>query len=579
MDASRSLGSRAISLILALFIFVFVAMLAAGCTLDATPTVVPTVGPPTSSPVLAPLSPSPIAAVSPSGAAPAADPAAPARPKAEAITPTGTLRLAGSEPRSLDPALTQDIDTWGYLLQVFSGLVGLDDDLNVVPDLAESWDVSPDGRTYRFTLRSNARFHDGREVTSADVKFSIERALDPAMRSPSAATYLGDIVGAEDRLAGRAREVAGVRVPDARTVEIVIDEPKPYFLAKLTYPTAFVVDRANVGRGAEWYTRPNGTGPFRLERWDRDSLLVLAANRDYHRGTPRLARVEYRLEPGSAISWYETDEIDAVSVGPANVERVTDPRGRFGGELRRVPQLSVSYIGFAVSMPPFDDPKVRLAFAAATDRARLAKVTFKGMREPAAGILPPGIDGHDPDFAAVPFDPAAARRHLAESSYGSAGALPPITLTMGRGSGEFGESLAEMYARNLGVTIDVLEVQDGYFDGLNARAYQMFYLGWVADYPDPQDFLDILLHGDSEANHGGFADPAVDSLLERARTETDVARRLALYRQAEEAAMDAAPVIPLFFDTDYVLVKPWVRDLRWTALGPLSLRDVTVSGR
>jgi oligopeptide transport system substrate-binding protein len=243
-----------------------------------------------------------------------------------------------------------------------------------------------------------------------------------------------------------------------------------------------------------------------------------------------------------------------------------------------VPQLSVSYLGFQVAKAPFDDPMVRLAFAAATDRGRLAKVTFKGMREPAAGVLPPGIDGFDPTFAGVPFDPAQARRYLAESRYGSAAALPPITLTMSSGSGDFGESLAEMYARNLGVQMDVEEIQNGFFDGLNARTYQMFYVGWVADYPDPQDFLDVLLHGDSEVNHGGYTSPALDSLLERARIETDPSRRLALYRDAEKAAIEAAPIVPLFFDTDYVLVKPRVQGLRWTALGPLSLRDVVVTG-
>src|SRR5262245_26071771 len=159
-----------------------------------------------------------------------------------------TLRLHGAPPTTLDPALVGDSVSWGYLIQIFSGLVRLDDRLEIVPDLAERWELSPDGRVYTFTLRE-ATFHSGRAIPAGDFKYAMERALNPATGSTTAHSYLGDIDGADDMLAGRATELRGVRAPEERRLEIEIDAPKSYFLAKLTHPVAFALDRANVETG------------------------------------------------------------------------------------------------------------------------------------------------------------------------------------------------------------------------------------------------------------------------------------------------------------------------------------------
>src|SRR5690348_8925733 len=143
-----------------------------------------------------------------------------------------TLKIRGSPPTTLDPAVAGDSVTWAYMIQIYSGLVKLDEKLQIVPDLAERWELSPDGRTYTFSLRADARFHSGRAVEAGDFKYAIERALNPATRSPNALQYLGDIVGAADLAAGRATDLAGVRVVDARHLAIEIDAPKSYFLAK-----------------------------------------------------------------------------------------------------------------------------------------------------------------------------------------------------------------------------------------------------------------------------------------------------------------------------------------------------------
>lgn len=177
----------------------------------------------------------------------------PPEPEAE-VTPTeeSTLNLFGIDPLTLDPAVSGEMTSHQYIVQLFSGLVRLDDNLEPVPDIAQRWQVSDDGRTYTFYLRNDVRFHCGREVKAEDFKYSWERACDPDTCSLTAATYPGDIVGVREVLVGKTTEISGVRVIDDYTLEVTIDAPKSYFLSKLTYPTAFVVDRANVESGGGW---------------------------------------------------------------------------------------------------------------------------------------------------------------------------------------------------------------------------------------------------------------------------------------------------------------------------------------
>src|SRR3990172_919143 len=153
----------------------------------------------------------------------------------------GQLTLLGGDPPTLDPAKAGDVESATYIVEIFSGLLTLNKELKVTADIAKEWSISQDGKTYAFKLRDDAKFHDGKPVTAKDFKYSIERAADPKTESTSADTYLGDIIGVKDKLSGKAKEVQGVKVVDDYTLQIEIDSPKSYFLAKLTYPTAFVL--------------------------------------------------------------------------------------------------------------------------------------------------------------------------------------------------------------------------------------------------------------------------------------------------------------------------------------------------
>ncbi len=221
-------------------------------------------------------------------------------PEAE-VTPTeeNTLNLYGIDPWTLDPAVSGEMTSHEYIMQLFSGLVCLDDNLEPAPDIAQRWQVSDDGRTYTFYLQHDVKFHNGREVKAEDFKYSWERACNPDTRSLTADTYLGDIVGVREVLAGKTKEISGVRVIGDYTLEVTIDAPKSYFLSKLTYPTAFVVDRANVESGGEWWQQPNGTGPFKLRQWDEESLLVLEKNDLYY---GKLAKVNFYYFPVCGVA-------------------------------------------------------------------------------------------------------------------------------------------------------------------------------------------------------------------------------------------------------------------------------------
>ena len=495
----------------------------------------------------------------------------------------GTLSRLWSDPPTLDPHLTTDATSATIIIEVFGGLVTIAPDLNIIPDLAERWDVTNDGTVYTFHLREDATFHSGKPVTAQDFKWSIERVANPLTAAPVADQYLGDIVGFNERLNGDADEVSGVRVIDEHTLEITIDSPKSYFLAKLTYPAAFVLDRENVETGRRWFREPNGTGPFVLESYVPGEELVLAKHPDYHLGAAHLDSVRFILSGGTSMLMYENGEIHLTGVGIADLDRVLDPSDPLNPQLVEAPpSFSTNYIGMNVNEPPFDDPRVRQALNLAIDKDSIAHTVMAGLVIPAKGILPPGFPGFSESVQGYGYDPERAQRLLAESKYGPQleNFDKPIILTT---AGSFGANLTldmevilEMWRTNLGIEVEVLQTEFAtYLQDLVKRRFEMFEIGWIADYPDPENFLDLLFHSESSNNHTSYSNPEVDKLLEEARVEPDQARRFQLYSQVEQMILDDAPWIPLWNSGEqYVLIKSNVKGYRLTQLIIPKLRFV-----
>jgi oligopeptide transport system substrate-binding protein len=502
----------------------------------------------------------------------------------EEITPAASvLNLYGIDPWTLDPAIAGDATSHAYIVQLFSGLVRPGSELEPVPDIALRWDVSPDGRTYTFYLREDVFFHDGRQVKAEDFKYSWERACLPETGSQTAATYLGDIVGAEDVLSGATTDMSGLKVLGDFILEVTIDSPKSYFLSRLTYPTAFVVDRANVESGVGWWHQPNGTGPFWLNEWTEGDVLSLAKNELYYGEKAKLDYVVFQLWGGVPMNMYEQGEIDVTDVGTAYTAKVTDEAGPFYDELTITPELSFYYIGFNTQEPPFDDVNIRRAFSLAIDKEKLISLVFEGTMQPAYGILPPGIPGYNEELAGLKYDVEEAKELIANSSYGDVANLPPITLTTSGWGGAISsdlESLVYQWRENLGVEVRVRQLEpETFLYHLDEEVDQMFDTGWIADYPHPQDFLEVLFASGAENNYGGYHNPDFDALLETAAAELDSELGLALYQQAEQMLVDDAVCIPLCFGVNYVLVKPYVSGYQLNLLGFAMLNEVSIESQ
>jgi oligopeptide transport system substrate-binding protein len=539
----------------------------------------PATTPPTgTSPTETPPTGTPPTTTPPTGTPPTVTPPTTTPPE---VAPHGELVLAAGAPWTLDPALSSEISSYQYIVQIFSGLVRLDETLNTVPDIAERWEISEDGRVYTFYLRRDVEFHDGRGVNAASVKDSWERACWPETGSQTVANYLGDIIGVTDVIAGRTRQISGVRVIDDYVLEVNIDTPKSYFISKLGHPATFVVDTADMKRGAEWWQRPNGTGPFRVTKLDLEAEMILGRNADYHGERAKLERVVYQFFTTTAIQLYETDQVDVAGVSLAYIDRAADPAGPFAGQLQSAPEISYYYVAFNFTEPPFDDPLIRRAFSLALDRERMVSLIYRDMVTQAQGVLPPGLPGHDPALTGLPYDPQAALELIRQSSYGSVDNLPPLTLTdSGYGGVVSGltEAMVALWRETLGVEISVRQVEPMvFFYELNEELDQIYSIGWIADYPHPQNFLDVLFRSGSAYNHGGYSDPAFDALIDRANTEPDWARAQALYRQAERILVDDAVCIPLTFGQNFYLVKPYVEGYQLNPIGVVMLNRVSVT--
>ena len=523
----------------------------------------------------------------------------------------GIFKRLWSDPPTLDPHLSGDTTSSGIVVEIFSGLVSFNSDLELIPDIAEKWDRSDDGLVYTFHLRPNVLFHNGKKVTAHDFKWSIERAASPKTASSVADTYLNDIVGAMDYIDGNASEITGLKVVDDHTLEITIDAPKAYFLAKLTYPTAYVLDQESVEQGGRnwWIENPVGTGPFKLKEYLIGERIVLEKNEDYYGEPAQVAAILNNLAGGQAMAMYENDEIDITGVGLFDLDRILNPDEPLNKEMVNAPsRFSISYIGFNTNMPPFDDVNFRKALNHAVNKELIATEVLSDMVKPSYSILPPKFPGYNENLVGLRHDPELAIRLLkdspyvnylkqkpddsphfdlaqevlSESSFADSGKTPRIVVSIPGTGGSPGldlEVIIELWRQVLGVNVEIQGVEWAtYLEDLDNHKFQAYAgLGWEADYPDQQDFLDILFHSESSMNHGQYSNTDVDKILELARVEQDVSKRSQLYNEVEEMILDDGVWVPLWFaGENYLLIKPYVSGYVPTPMTVPKLKNVRI---
>ena len=483
----------------------------------------------------------------------------------------------------------RDAGSAGYSIEVFAGLTRINAELQPEPALARNWEVVDSGHRYLFELRDGLRFHDGRPLTADDVRWSWERALRPSTGSHTASVTLGNVEGAAAMLGGETDTLSGVRVLGDQLLEVRLVQHAAYFPALVAQGASLVVDRENVAQGRDWSLRPNGSGPYQLTSFRRREEVVLESAPTYHprQSGPAVVRLR-ELAPGEALLRYEQDQLDIVQVGGPNVDRFSDPREPRAAQLRRTPTLALTYVGFNTSRPPFDDHHARRAFAHAIDRPRINRVTLRGHNAEARGILPPGMPGYRADYAGLPFDLDAARRELRLSRHGPVEDWPElIVATSGAGlsAGPITRAIVEPWRYQLGINISVeqfdfleyLQVVEGITTADSSR--HAYMVTWIADFPDPFGFLDMLFGSDRPDNYGGFSDGFVDLLLELASSEPRHERRLALYGLAESRIVERGAVVPIAHSVSHELVQPWVTQYPGQPVVREWLTDVEIAPR
>jgi len=470
--------------------------------------------------------------------------------------------------------------------QIFDGLVQFDPTLMVSPGLADFWKASRDGLNWTFTLKKGVRFHHGRELTADDVVYSLTRILDPATRSGAADLFL-HIRGAREFRERRAATVSGLTALDRSTVQIVLTEATVPLVSLLAIGHAKIVPKDIVTKEGEAFGRhPVGTGPFKFVRWEPNQEIALAANDTYFGGRPRLSQIVFRIFTGdrwdASFDAFQKGQLeDTIPPSRGYPEVIQDPRWAY---VKR-PMMSIRFYGFNTRMKPLDDRRVRLALVHAIDRQGLINDVHLGRYTVARGILPPGSLGFNPKLMSPDYQPARARELLAEAGYPGGRGLPPIRITASVNADAVVRE--HDYIRRalaaVGVKADFEYVTDWptFSKALAAHRLQAFMYAWYADVPDPDNFLSKLFHSKSPRNLFSYDNPAVDALLTLARTETDVQRRVAAYRRAEEKILDDAPFIPILHHTYERLFQRYVRGIEVNGLGDpyLDLRKMWLENR
>jgi len=477
----------------------------------------------------------------------------------------------GAEPEDLDPHVVTGLPEYRILMGLFEGLTAYEPGtMAIVPGVAERWEISEDGRRYRFYLRENARWSDGKAVTAHDFEYAWRRVLSPKLGNRY--TYLyDDIRNATAFYTGNVDwSEVGVRVESDRVLTVELSQPAPYFLGLMTHNTFFPVSRATIElygamdqRGTAW-TKPGNlvsNGPFALHEWRNASHLEIRPNPHYwDRSAVKLNAVRYL--PIESVDTEErafrNGQLHVTSTVPAHL--IPALRARQAPELQLAPFLAVYYYELNVTKPPLNDPRVRRALSLAVDRKALVERVTQGNEAPAHTFIQAGaLDGQEgPVFTE---DITEARRLLAEAGFPEGKGFPPLEILYNTQEAHraIAEALQQMWQRNLGVQLRLTNQEwQVYLANRRQGNFALARAGWVASYRDATVFSNLLL-SDSGNNHTGWKSRDYDRVALAARNALDPKQRIQLFHQANAILNEEMPVIPLYFYTSKYLLHPAVK--------------------
>ncbi|MDQ7860035.1 MAG: ABC transporter substrate-binding protein [Armatimonadota bacterium] len=455
-------------------------------------------------------------------------------PAAPAPAPAGTLRIGlEAQPTTMDPGLSTDLYSQQVYSHVLEGLLMLDPEGVPRPALATSWTPSADGRTWTFRLREGVRFHDGAEFTADDVKYTIERILNPETRSPQR---------------GLLSQIASVEAADRHTVRIATRNAFAPILTNLAI-AAYILPRAAHSRlGRDFARRPVGTGPYKMVEWVADDRIVLEANADYYGGRPALDRVQFRFIPEGSVRLAEVESggLDLIAGVPAQDLRRL--RVSLLLDLQEVVGTNCRLLGFNTSVKPYDDVRVRQAIAHALDKQRIVDVVWPGRGVVAEGPIPPTSWAYDGRFRGLGHNVARARQLLAEAGLAGGFEMNLLVSESEEIRREVALYIDQLKAVNITVRPTVVDFPT-LLDRLLKANYDVLRVGWTTN-PEPDSLLYSPFHTSAIGgfNFTKYRSPRVDELLDRGRTLSNQADRVRVYQEAQRVIVQDAPMVFIFHE-------------------------------
>lgn len=476
----------------------------------------------------------------------------------------------GTEPTTLDPQKAESVTDFNILEDLFEGLIAEGPKGELLPGVAESWEKSADGMVYTFHLRPAAKWSNDEPLTAEDFVYGIRRAVDPAVGGQYG-FVLYPLRNAKEITAGKAKpDTLGVEALDAHTLRLTLRAPTPYILGLLTHPATYPAYRPSIEKYGSQFTHPGhlvSDGAYRLKGWIPQSKVVLEKNPNYWNAAQvRITRVEF--EPiessNSELNRYRSGSLDMTEGVP--LEQFDWVKQNLGAELHSAPYIGTSALGFNLTRPPFKgNLKLRHALSLAIDRDILVKKVTRGGEIPAYSWVPPSVAGYDPQAPGVAELSQATRVALAKKLYAEAGYGPdkPLDVEIRYNTNENNKlvviAIAAMWKQALGVNVTLINEEFKVFleNRRLKKVTQVFREGWIGDYNDANTFLE-LWRSDSGLNDTGYADPHYDALVEKAGHTGDLAKRKALFENAERIMLADQPIMPLWFYVSRHLVKPYV---------------------
>jgi ABC-type transport system substrate-binding protein len=466
-----------------------------------------------------------------------------------------------TNPTTLDPARIVDVAGGSISAKLFNGLVKIGGNLDVVPDIAEKWEVSDSGTNYVFHLKHGIKFSNNREVTADDFKYSFKRILDPKSKSPNT-WVLDKILGAKDYMKHKANDVSGIEILGKYTLKIRLERPFSPFLSLLTMTAAYVVPREEVEKwGPDFSTHPAGTGPFVVRTWNHNSELVLRRNDGYFGGRAKAEGIVYKIIPEdlTAVTEFETGNLDVLSI-PASEYSKYRKSPEWSGLISSIKGLNTYYLGFNCSRPPFDDPSLRKAVSYAIDREKILRTFYEGRGRLAKGPVP-DVLRHWELKVTQEYSPEAAREIINRRGY--AGREINFFVTTDREGGIDIAEIIQSYLKKVGLRVKITQLEwSAYKAALNKGEADMFWISWWADYPDPENFLFPLFHS---GNHGAsgnrawYTNEEVDRLIEEGQRALTLRERDSYYMKAEEIICRESPWVFFWHRTDFTVRQGYLK--------------------